>query len=427
MRRQLLRWRCKPRRVSGPAGDTALVSVNSGGDLGNQSSGDAVIAKGGRYIAFQSNATNLVPNDFNMTNDVFVRDRKLNTVERVSVASDGTEGNSNSFGTAISRDGRYVAFTSHASNLVDNDSNGTSDAFVHDRVTGETSLVSVGLSGESGDSPTAFGLDISADGRYVAFASLADNLTNDPKSPRMEIYVRDLQLGLTQRATVSATGGKADRSHVRLPSISDDGRYVAFESLATNLASGDSNRNLDVYVRDLQARTTTLVSRGLNGRAGRGGNSWRPAISGNGRHVAYQSDAKNLVRDDSNGVSDVFLYNMGTQSTRRISLRPNGQQAGQPSDGPSISVNGRYIAFTSAAVLAGDFPATSLRAYLWDRSTKDNELVSVANDGTPASNAVAAEDVSPHGQFVVFSGNGGNLLPKPGDPQAQTFLRIRSP
>jgi hypothetical protein len=409
----------------GSSGVTEVVSLSTDGVLGNDSSGDAVVARGGRIIAFQSNASNLVPDDNNLANDVFVRDRVAGTIERVSVSSAGEQGNGISFGTAISDNGRFVAFTSHASNLVDGDANGTSDVFVHDRTTGKTELVSVTPDGTSGDGACAFGIDISGDGRFVVFASKAGNLTSDPPTGQMEIYVRDRLLMSTELVSLASDGAAANRGSTGSPSISADGQYVVFETKATNLSTDDRRGTSDIFVRDRSSATTTLVSARRDGTAANG-SSRRADISDDGRHVAFDSGASDLVRHDTNNESDVFITHLKSGHTRRVSQRPGGQQVFGYSIGANISAHGRYVAFSSMGAFTDPALDTRIRAYLWDRKDRSIELVSVTSDGTPATVSATADDVTPHGRFVVLSGNGTDLVSNAPNPRSQIFLRIRS-
>jgi hypothetical protein len=284
---------------------TSRVSVDSFGGDSNGGSSNPSISADGRYVTFYSNATDLVPGDTNGAFDVFVRDRTLNTTSRVSLTSLGTEGNADSTGCSISADGRYVAFFSFASNVVPGDTNGTNDVFVRDRTLNTTSRVSintlgVGANGNSDDA------EISADGRYVAFESAATNLVAGDTNHKEDVFVRDRTAGTTTRVSVGglATQGNDD-SYVG--SISADGRLVAFESDATNLVAGDTNAKRDVFVRDRVSGTTSLVSVDSLGAQGND-DSHRPSISANGRSVAFTSRATNLVSGDTNGADDIFAY-----------------------------------------------------------------------------------------------------------------------
>jgi Tol biopolymer transport system component len=233
-----------------------------------------------------------------------VHDRLTGQTTRVSVASDGAQGNGDSECPSISADGRYVAFASLASNLVPGDTNGRMDIFVHDRLTGQTTRVSVASDGTEGNGDSGFP-SISADGRYVAFASLASNLVPGDTNGTWDVFVHDRLTGQTTRVSV-ASGGAQGNGDSRFPSISADGRYVAFQSYASNLVPGDTNGVLDVFVHDRLTGQTTRVSVASDGTQG-DSYSFGSSISADGRYVAFASYASNLVPGDTNGWADVFV------------------------------------------------------------------------------------------------------------------------
>ena len=243
--------------------------------------------------------------DTNGAPDVFVHDRRTGAIERVSVDSAGGQANGGNFAPAISASGRYVAFESDASNLVAGDTNRSDDVFVHDRRTGATERVSVdGAGGQANDA--SFGpLAISANGRYVAFASIASNLVAGDTNNEADLFVRDRRTGSTERVSVDGAGGQANGGSF-FPAISASGRYLAFYSFASNLVAGDTNETYDVFVRDRRTGATERVSvDGAGGQAS--GGSFFPAISASGHDVAFQSAASNLVAGDTNGTTDVFV------------------------------------------------------------------------------------------------------------------------
>lgn len=286
-------------------GTTELISVNNRENQGNASSFSPDITPNGRWVAFASNASNLVRDDGNETTDVFVRDRLTGTTERVSVASDGTEGNLFSSAPSISETGRYVAFSSFANNLVEGDGNGNVDVFLRDRVAGITYLVSRSTTGEQSDG-LSFGPAVSADGRYVAFLSQATNLVPGDDNQAQDVYLRDMATGTTERISVNsaeeganAQSGFSQRGSSSQVGISADGRYVTFDSFATNLVPNDTNEAIDVFRRDRLEGTTVRVSV-TDVETQADGSSSDPANSADGRVVAFISQATNLVRRDTN-------------------------------------------------------------------------------------------------------------------------------
>ena len=327
-------------------GETTRVSISSAGEQGNDLSGDPSISADVRFVAFASVASNLVEGDTNGTCDIFVRDQQIDVTERVSVSSAGEQGNSWSQVPSISADGRYVAFASSASNLVEGDTNGTYDIFVRDRQSGETRRISVSIAGEQGNGLSWYP-SISADGRYVAFESDASNLAEGDTNGYDDVFVHDRQSGETRRISLSSAGGQGNNDSY-YPSISADGRYVAFVSEASNLVEGGTNNVQDVFVHDRQNSETRLVSVSSAGEQGND-QSFTATISADGRYVAFASVASNLVEGDTNGWSDVFVHDRESGETRRISVSSVGEQANNTSWLTSITADGRYVAFESDA------------------------------------------------------------------------------
>ena len=237
---------------------TKLVSVSSTGVQGNDESRNSSISSDGRYVAFDSNASNLVANDSNRFSDIFVHDRQMALVTRVSVSSAGEQVYGGSFNPSISSDGRHVAFHSGASDLVTGDSNGFTDIFVHDRLTAQTTRVSVSTMGLQGNESSSYP-SISSDGMHVAFESDANNIVADDSNGSKDIFVHDRQTAQTTRVSVSSTGVQGNSISYN-PSISSDGRYIAFESDSSNLVANDNNGSYDIFVHDRITTQTTRVS-----------------------------------------------------------------------------------------------------------------------------------------------------------------------
>jgi Tol biopolymer transport system component len=326
-------------RVTGAA---QLVSASAEGAPANHDCFSPAISGDGRFIAFWSSATNLVPGDTNGRRDIFVRDRQTGKTELVSVAADGAPGNADSYSPALSADGRFVSFVSEANNLVPGDTNGRDDLFVRDRQSGKTELVSVTPSGAPAGGQ---GRAISADGRFVAFASWANNLVPGDTNESNDIFVRDRQSGTTELVSVTVSSAPAN-NHSSIPAISADGRFVAFISWADNLVPGDTNGTYDVFVRDRQMGKTELVSIGISGVPA---NNWSgpPAISADGRFVAFQSLARNLVPENVGGGLYVYVRDRQSGKTELVSVTASG--APTDSRDPVISGDGRFVAFESGA------------------------------------------------------------------------------
>jgi Tol biopolymer transport system component len=295
----------------------------------NGSSGVAAISADGRYVAFESSASNLVDGDGNSADDIFVRDRVAGTTRRVSVGPQNLEANASSAGPAISADGRFIAFTSLASNLVSGDTNDERDVFVHDRQTGTTERVNVGIgstqANDEGARPS-----ISADGRLVAFLSYASNLVPDDVAGTWDVFVRDRAAGTTERVNVSSEGAPAipGRFIYTKATISAGGRFVAFSSDASNLVAGDTNVVADTFVRDRIAGTTERVSVGAGGSQISGESGlYGSALSADGRFVTFASIAPDVVAGDTNASYDIFLRDRVAGTTERISVASDGSQA----------------------------------------------------------------------------------------------------
>jgi Tol biopolymer transport system component len=374
---------------------TELVSVSSSGEWANFYSRAPSISADGRYVAFQSSASNLVAGVTSGAH-IYVRDRQLGTTEIVSLSSLGVPGNWTSMLPSISADGRYVSFGSGASNLVPNDVNGGGvDIFVRDRQNSTTELVSVSSAGVQADSQQSPDYNaISADGRYVAFASMASNLAHGDSNGTWDIFVRDRFLGTTERVSVSSSGVQGNDQSSYHHSVSADGRYVAFQSLASNLVPGDTNGSWDVFVRDRQSGTTERVS--VSG-AGAQANSWSvsPAISADGRFVAFDSIASNLVANDTNGNPDVFLRDLQSGTIERVDVTAGGAE-GNFSKDAAVSPDGRFVTFWSyAALVPGDTNATK-DVFLRDRDASSfTSLCSPGLDGVmpcPCVNPPAGSD-----------------------------------
>src|SRR5439155_23790 len=304
------------------AAHTERVSVDSAGRQGNASSFRAGRSQAGQVAAFSSDASNLVKKDTNGVLDYFVLDRGTGTVERVSVGSSGAQADRSSPGDALTSDGRFAGFSSAASNLVPGDTNGTDDVFLRDRLAAVTERVSLGAGGIEGNDFSVSSA-LSADGRFVAFNSAASNLVAGDTNGVEDVFVRDRQTATTERVSVDSGGGQANGAsflgRVSVSSvgtegnagslgstISADGRFVAFGSSASNLVSDDTNGEPDVFVRDRLNGTTSRVSLTTSGGQATGP-SFLPQISADGLVISFHSDAANLVPGDTNAVRDTFL------------------------------------------------------------------------------------------------------------------------
>ncbi len=322
-----------------------LVSARSAGDAGNAGSLFPACDGAGTLIAFRSDASDLVASDLNGSADVFVRDVVSGVTTCASTGMGGATAAGISGAPDVSLDGRYVVFESNAPDIVPGDTNGKWDVFRRDLASGQVVLVSrtaTGVANGDSRSPT-----VSDDGRIVAFVSSATDLVAGDTNGRDDVFVHDVQSGETSRASLSSTSAQLS-SDSFAPSISGNGSRVAFTSSAAGVVPGDTNGLSDVFVRDLSASSTERVSLASDGTQANLG-SFAPAMSGDGMRVAFESMAWNLVPGDDNGVRDIFLRDMSSGSTVRVSVSSSGAQADAVCQSPAISADGSTVAFSSGS------------------------------------------------------------------------------
>ncbi|NKE57314.1 hypothetical protein FXN61_10905 [Lentzea sp. PSKA42] len=314
-------------------------SASRGGD--GPSFDPPALSADGRFVAFVSSASNLVAGDTNGVDDVFVADMRTGRVERVS------GGNGPAFGSpAISADGRYVAFRSEASTLVEGDTNGVTDVFLTDRSTGKVTRISTSASGAEGDKLVHHGLAMSADGRLVVFPSAATNLVPGDTNGSVDMFVKDVVSGVVERVNVSASGEQTS-SYTLMPAITPDGSRVLFVAWGDTLVPGDTEDTPDIFMKDLRTKAITRVNTRPDGTVS-DAQPYQPSVSANGRFVVFSSLASNLVRRDTNNVDDVFVKDMVSGSLTRLSER-FGRQGNNFSVAPSISADGRAVVFATLA------------------------------------------------------------------------------
>lgn len=351
-------------------------SLASDGRQGNGDSYRPAISADGRVVAFNSLASNLVDDDYDSSSDVFVKD--LTTGEITMIGS--------GFQPSISRDGRYVAFW------------GGSSVFVHDRETSTTTLVSVATDGTKANGAVGHA-SLSPDGAFVVFSSTATNLVPGATGTNRKIFLRDLRAGTTTELSVRPDGVSGRRDS-NFAVISADSRHVAFVSQSKELVPGGQAQHINaVYVRDLQAG----VTRRLNSGYVKG----FPAISDDGRFVSFADSTSTLVPDDTNRVTDVFRYDLSTDELIRVNVAPDGSQADQESNyvpqPVPISADGRYVMFQSAAtnLVADD---TNARGDMFLRDVESGTTVRLSGDSSdgPASGGNYAGALSPDGGVAAF-------------------------
>jgi Tol biopolymer transport system component len=409
------------------------ISVDSSGLEADGDSGSSnvyqqrpvAISADGNVVAFQSVADDLVAGDKNGFCDVFVHDRTTGITERVSVATSGVGGDDASFQPALSADGRFVAFWSYAANLVGFDTNQAADVFVRDRLNSTTERVSLRSNGDEGDGGS-YRAVLSADGRFVAFESDATNLVFGDTNQSTDIFVRDRQNAATRRMSVDSAGNEANPGGSFDPALSADGKVVAFSSRADNLVAGDTNLTYDVFVHVRGSGNTTRVSVDSAGNQSAWG-SVHPALSSNGDVVAFESGASDLVAGDTNGFSDVFVHVRSTGVTERVSVSSAGAEGDGHSTNASLSADGQIVAFATLATNLAPYDANGVSDVLVrDRAAGTTTLASFDgawNAGDAASDRACLSD---DGQIVAFGSFATTLIDADSNGVADVFVDDRA-
>jgi Tol biopolymer transport system component len=401
---------------------TRRVSVRSNGTErdGHSYIFKRAVSQDGSIIAFESDA-DLVAADDNGVYDIYVRNMRSGRIERVSISTNGTEGLANSGDPEISANGRIVVFRSQAA-LVSSDVGGWADVYRHNRGTGRTTRVSVAPNGEEADfysgSPS-----ISPNGRYIAFPSLATNLVPDDDNQATDIFLKDLQTGSLTRVSVQSDGDQVE-ANSDSPSVANDGT-VAWDSVGSGFVPNDENANYDIFVHRPSGRTRR-VSVATNGDEGSGA-STEPTISLDGDSVAFLSDSDNFAQGAGGDQTDVFVRRLPAQRTILASKRSNGDRADDNSQvyqGGALSYSGRYVAFQSTAenLVAGD--DNGVGDMFWhDTQSGKTKLLSVTHNGSELNDDVLEGSISGNGRFVAFDSAATNLVPNDGNETQDVFRR----
>jgi Tol biopolymer transport system component len=405
-------------------------SVNSQSVQGNGASDDyrPAISDDGRYVAFASAATNLVPGDTNGRYDVFVRDLATQTTSRISITSKGRQSKGDSFKPSITPDGSEIVFYSAASNLVRGDTNGELDCFLWRRSDPNTvERVSVSSSGAQGTGGTVGSHDptISADGNWVSWESDDTNLVPNDTNGSQDAFLRNLTTGVTTRENLGPGGVQAQGGAVGAhdPHLSSDGRWMAFYSDQTNLVPNDTNGVRDEFLRDTVNGVTTRISATPTGGQSNG-ESYEPWISGDGRYVTFASSASNLVSGDTNGLSDVFLADVSVSPPKitRVSVSSSGAQGNGTSKVPALSLDGGYVCFFSFAsnLVSGD---TNAHADVFEREVAAavTKRTSLSSNGAQGNGDSTGCVVSSGGTYVAYKSVASNLVPSDTNGVADVF------
>lgn len=408
-----------------PDDTTARISISSYDEQGNGISIRPALSTDGTLIAFESAANNLVSNDTNGVSDIFLRDTFNNLTTRISVDSAGNQGNGNSSLAAISGDGNIIAFVSDSTNLISAlDENGFPDIYVHTISTGDTIIISNGMSGQPANGASSSPA-ISTDGKFVAFHSLASNLVANDTNAKSDVFVYDMTTKLIKRVSVSSTGIQGNGNSYQ-PSLSADGRYVAYQTEAENIAIGDSNGVSDIVVYDRQTGAVSRMSLDSQGRQSNGA-SINPCISGDALFVVFESKATTLVNGDFNGVSDIFLRDIAAAKTTRISINDAGFEANDDSYNPVISSDARFIAFESRArnLIKGD---NNKRRDIYVRDRKFGKITreSIPDSRTDADGHSFNAAVSANGEVIAFDSIATDMIIDDTNGVSDVFTRNRN-
>ncbi len=396
------------------AGNIERISVSSSETQANSYSRWSDVSFDGRFVAFQSDANNIIAGDTNGGEDIFLRDRQLGETTRVSLTSGGAQANGSSLYPSISSDGRYIAFQSDATNLVTGDTNGFIDIFLRDRQTGATTRVSTGPGGQQANDNSDSFAALSADGRYVAFSSDASNLVDGDVNAVSDVFIHDRQTGITERVSVNSdeVPGNAVSQD---PAISTDGRFVSFTSWADNLVAGDTNNSIDIFVRDRLLGMTTRVSVNSSGvqvdRA-----AMQSAMSGDGRYVVFSTEATNLLDEEAYGYPHAYVHDQLTGKTELASIDTEGFQMVGWAENPDLSADGRYVAFEFND--KGDSMPTEF-IYVHDRLTGATTLES----GRWSDDSAFGASLSGNGKYVAFSSDSTHLIAGDTNGAADIYLR----
>lgn len=406
------------------AGGTERASLTTAGGEANDHCIEAVISENGRFVAFQSRATNLVPGDTNGEMDLFLRDRKKGKTIRLSVGLGGVQANGASEALAISGNGRFVAFESSADNLVPGDTNGARDVFLRDWKKGVTSRVSIGPGGVQGDG-VSYDPAISSDGRFVAFVSTSTNLIEGDANGASDVFVHDRKKGVTEIVSIDSAGAQGWGGWCFTPSLSGNGRFVAFATNDPALVAGDTNGLTDVFVRDRKLGTTVRASVHTTG-AQANGDSLGCTLSADGRFVAFVSTAVNLVDGDGNLAQDVFVHDTKTGVTARVNVGPGGTEADNYTGLAQISASGRFVVFASSA--ANLDPADDNGkgdVFVHDRKKGVTTRESVSASGGSSNGSAWSPSISRDGRRVAFDSFAADLVDADTNGRTDVFVRDR--
>lgn len=414
-------------------GLTERITVTYDGLLPGGNTDKSALSHDGRYVAFRSTSSHLVPGTTSI--GVYVRDRQSGTTECVSLDPSGAQAPGQTATVDISADARYVVFDSTGASLAPGDTNGTYDVYRRDRATGTTVRVSQTPGGAPGNDASG-PATVSPDGRFVAFLSYASDLVPGDTNGRRDVFLADVTLGTVERVSVAGFNGQSAGEPAfdplatvqGPPVVSADGRYVVFDSRAPDLVPGDTNDRCDIFVRDRVLLTTTRVNLAPGGVESTH-YSTQPSLSADGRWLAFRSAAQDLVAGDTSFGVEVFRLDLTSGITERVSVSAAGVLANAIDDAPKISADGRFVAFASVAsnLVLGDIEGF-IDVFRHDMLTGATTRVSVDSNGTAGNEESGFNSkiaISGDGRTVAFASFASNLTP--GGGGAQLYVHEASP
>jgi len=402
---------------------TVRVSLNSWGQEGEEGALSPRISHDGRFVVFESKSKNFLAGDIHDRRQIFLRDTLTSTTTCVSVNSLGEPGNGKSTDSTVSADGRFIVFQSRASNLVPGDTNGVEDIFVHDAWTRQTKRVSVSSSGTQGNW-SSWWPSISADGNTVCFSSSASNLVPGDVGYHEDVFVHDLRTRQTRRVSVDSFGVEGNGRSSR-PSVSGDGQRVAFESSATNLTPGQAGLYNAIFLHDRSTGITTMLSKTAAGVEAVG-NSDYPVISADGSTIAFESTAKNLVPGLYwRSGKQILVLDILSHQLTLVSKNSSGDTGTQDAAYPSLSCDGQIVSFVSKST---NFDPRAFRdhhdqAYVHHRPSGITTLVSESSTGFVSEyNGPDKSHISGDGQWICFASSAKELTPRDGNDLVDVYI-----
>jgi PKD repeat protein/Tol biopolymer transport system component len=405
-------------------GEISRSSIDTNEQEADGNSINASISQDGRYVVFDSIAANLVTNDNNSTWDIYLRDRLNQVTIRLTTSSSGGDSDGASIDPVISDDGTTIVFSSSATNLVEDDANHVADIFRFDVLNNDLLRITASQENNEGNNDSD-APDISADGRYIVYESNATNLTLDEDNNGVtDVFIYDSQTGETERVSVNSEDEEGNGIS-RNPSVSDDGRFIVFDSQSNNLVDSDNNNVSDIFLRDRLLGETYRVN--INDESiEANGSSSIPVISGIGTVIAYSSVASNLVENDNNSVRDIFVRDLISGTTSRVSVSNSGAEGDSTTfSSLGMDASGRYIVFYSEASNLVDSDANlAWDVFIHDRELRQTSLASIDANGQQGNASSFVPAISAGGHYVVFGSGADNLVSEDNNESWDTFTRV---